>query len=100
MPRPVQYSKEDMEALIQDKLERGIPVKANCMLKNWPYVSVNKALRRYGLSIPRKYAEVKARVAGQPQVVLAAPKPKKPRQSKKKAPMPVQGVVGGSQLPE
>lgn len=94
MPRPVQYSKEDMESLIRDKLERGIPVKANCALKKWPYVSVNKALRRYGLTIPKRYAEVKHRLAGKVQVVLPA---RKTRQGKKKAPTPVQSVVGGSE---
>ena len=63
MPRPIQYEKKDVEELIKLKLERGIPIKASCLDKGWPYVSINKALRRYGLSIPKKYAEVKAKYA-------------------------------------
>lgn len=96
MPRPIQYTKEDMEELIRLKLEEGIPVKASCLAKQYPYVSVNKALRRYGLAIPRKYAEVKARVAGKPQVVVSPAKPRKPRQNKKKSPLPAQSIPGVS----
>ena len=88
MPRPVFYTKEDMESLINDKLTKGIPVKEGCRNRKWPYVSVNKALRKYGLRIPRTYAEVKAK--GSPVVILAAPKPKKPRKPKVKAPETIQ----------
>ena len=103
MPRPVFYTKEDMESLINDKLTKGIPVKEGCRNRKWPYVSVNKALRKYGLRIPRTYAEVKATVVhrttngaltephkGSPVVILAAPKPKKPRKPKVKAPETIQ----------
>lgn len=78
MPRPIKYTQQDMEGLIRDKEEKGIPIKANCREKNWPYVSVNKAMKKYGLSIPKKYAEVKARLAGG-----AAPAVAKPKKTKK-----------------
>ena len=75
MPRPIKYQKEELEALIKDKQEKGIPIKAACREKGWPYVSVNKALKKYGLAIPKKYAETKARLAGTP----VAKKTKKPK---------------------
>jgi len=80
MPRPEKYHKEDLEALIKDKEERGIPVKKNCAEKGWPYVSVVKALKKFDIKIPRKYAETKARLAG---VVVKPVTLKKPRTKKK-----------------
>lgn len=67
MPRPEKYHKEDLEALIKDKVEKGIPIKKACRERKpepWPYVSVNKAIKKFGLQIPRTYAETKARLTG------------------------------------
>lgn len=58
MPRPIQYEKTQMEELIRIKETEGKPIKAQCREKGWPYVSVNRAITRYGLKIPKKYAEV------------------------------------------
>ena len=90
MARPIIYTREDMEALISDKVEKGIPIKTNCRTKAWPYVSVNKAIRKYGLSIPRTYAQAKAKAAGKPVEPSPVPKAKKTRQLKAKAPEPSQ----------
>jgi len=62
MPRPVIYSEVDIKELITIKETKGIPIKEQCRLKQpkaWPYVSINRAIRRYGLAIPKKYAEIK-----------------------------------------
>lgn len=90
MARPIIYTKEDMESLVNDKLTKGIPVKTNCRLKGYPYVSVNKALRKYGLSIPRTYAQAKAKAAGKPIEPGTTPKATKTRKPKVKAPEPSQ----------
>lgn len=82
MPRPIKYTQQDMEGLIRDKEEKGIPIKANCREKNWPYVSVNKAMKKYGLSIPKKYAEIKARVASQSAVPTPTASAKKVKKAK------------------
>lgn len=90
MPRPIKYQKADLEALIKDKEEKGIPIKAACREKGWPYVSVNKALKKYGLAIPKKYAETKARLAGTPTPAEPkAKKTKKPKAVVAPAPTPV-----------
>lgn len=81
-----------MESLIKDKLEKGIPIKSSCRAKSWPYVSVNKALRKYGLAIPRTYAEAKAKASGRAPEATTPAKAPKPRQPKTKAPEPVQAV--------
>lgn len=77
MPRPIKYEKAELEAMIKDKEEKGLPIKLQCREKGYPYVSVNKALKKYGLSIPKKYAEVKASLAGRAAVEPKAKKVKK-----------------------
>ena len=59
MPRPIRYTESDIKELIRIKETEGKPIKEQCRIKEWPYVSVNRAIKRYGLHIPRKYAEVK-----------------------------------------
>lgn len=80
MPRPIKYEKAELEEMIKIKEEKGIPIKRQCVEKKYPYVSINKALKKYGLFIPKKYAEVKARLAAE---AGSTPVPPKPRKSKK-----------------
>ncbi len=80
MPRPIKYEKAELEEMIRDKEEKGLPIKLQCRTKGYPYVSVNKALKKYGLSIPKKYAEVKARLA----TVEVKPEPKAKKVKKAK----------------
>ncbi len=84
MPRPIKYQKADLEAMIKLKEEKGIPIKLQCRESGIPYVSINKALKKYGLSIPKKYAETKARLAGK---IAIAPKVKKTKKPKAAAPV-------------
>ena len=79
MPRPIKYEKSELEAMILAKEEQGLPIKLQCREKGYPYVSVNKALKKYGLSIPKKYAEVKAKLAG---TTKPEPKAKKVKKAK------------------
>jgi len=69
MSRPIKYERAEIEAMIKEKEEKGVPIKLQCRLKGYPYVSINKSIRKYGLAIPKKYAEVKARQVGTPIVV-------------------------------
>ena len=59
MPRPVQYKVEDIQEMIRIKETEGKPIKQQCTEQKIPYVSINRAFARYGLKIPRKYADVK-----------------------------------------
>ena len=77
MSRPVIYSKEKIEEIIALKSEKGIPVKQTCRDQKMPYVSVNRAIKRYQLSIPKKYAETAKKIAangvvGPPSIATSA----------------------------
>jgi aromatic ring hydroxylase len=80
MPRPICYTEDDIKEMIRIKETLGKPIKEQCREKTekmegghkWPYVSINRAIRRYGLKIPKKYAEIKkANAAKKPEAVVA-----------------------------
>lgn len=73
MPRPIRYTESDIKELISIKETKGIPIKEQCRTKEpaWPYVSVNRAIKRYNLHIPKKYAEVKRAQALKKEPVAA-----------------------------
>lgn len=61
MPRPIKYSKEKILELIRVKEEEGIPIKRQCREQDLKYVSVNRAMRRYNLLNPLKFARREGR---------------------------------------
>jgi len=61
MPRPVKYTKEFIRELIRIKEEEGIPVKKQCRDNGYKYVSVNRAMFRYKLLNPLKFARREGR---------------------------------------
>jgi hypothetical protein len=63
--RKAKYSEELLNELIREKLEKGLSVKANCALRGLPYVSVNAALKRLGITNPHKVKAVGPVVATQ-----------------------------------
>lgn len=56
MPRPVKYTKEQILGLIRVKEEEGTGIKEQCRQNDWKYVSINRAMKRYGLLNPLKFA--------------------------------------------
>ena len=61
MPRPIMYTKEQMLELIRVKEEEGTPIKKQCRELGWKYVSINRAMIRYNLLNPLKYARREGR---------------------------------------
>lgn len=52
------YKGELIKRIILAKLKNGIPVKATCRELGVPYVSIIKAMNRYGIKIPKKGAKL------------------------------------------
>ena len=53
--RPVIHTKEQVEKMIRVKIMEGTSIKAQCKNDDKIYVSVNAAMKRYGLKIPKKF---------------------------------------------
>lgn len=80
MPRPICYTEDAIREMIRIKESEGKPIKEQCRERTeqlldghkWPYVSINRAIRRYGLKIPKKYAEIKRAVAAKTKETVPA----------------------------
>jgi len=56
MSRQIKYSKNDIVELLRVKAVDGVPLEEQCERKGWQYISVNRAMKRYGLKNPKKFA--------------------------------------------
>jgi hypothetical protein len=56
MSRPIKYSREEIIELLYVKATDGIPLEVQCEKKDWKYISVNRAMKRYNLKNPKKFA--------------------------------------------
>lgn len=53
--RPVVHTEEFVRNMIKIKVTEGVAIKRQCKTQGLSYVSVNAAIKRYGLKVPKKF---------------------------------------------
>jgi hypothetical protein len=61
MARDIKYTKEQVLELVKDKEVDGIDIRKACDAKGWKYVTINAAMKRYGIKTPLRFARRKDR---------------------------------------